>query len=394
MPYDFLADVVVLEVSQFGPDALGGYLADMGARVIKIEPPRGGDPIRHAGAIAVGGEDGVGYLHLRWNRGKQSIVIDLSTEEGVAEFEQLVPHADIVIEGMRAGVMNRLGIGYEHLRTINPRVIFCSLSGMGSSGPYAKMASHGPSFDSFAGLGAPTGNDISKYGATQPVAVGMYAYGLFAAFGVMSALHRARRTGEGALIEVAAAECSAHWLPEAVDPLLNADLNFDRPGFKDGSGRMRLWARMENYRCRDGKLVYLMTLTDKSWQSLLQIIDRPDLDTLYKRVPQSGFEDEHIAAELAAIFLTRDRAEWLALFARANVAALPVNSFEDLVADPHFQARNNLYSTRLADGRAITLTSTPIHVPGQEFDMPLAPELGEHDAVIRAEFGIRGRREP
>ncbi|HET6524439.1 CaiB/BaiF CoA-transferase family protein [Sphingopyxis sp.] len=388
MPYDFLTDLLVLEVSHFGPDALGGRLADMGARVIKVEDPDGGDPVRRAGPWSVGEENGFSYLHLRWNRGKESVIIDLASEQGRADFLMLAEKADVVIEGMRAGVMARLGLGYAALKAVNPAIVFCSLSGLGESGPYAKLASHGPSFDAYGGLGMPVGESISRYDGPQAPSIGMYAYGLEAAFAVVAAVLRARRTGEGAAIEVAAADCSAHWMPEALDPLLNPDTTFARPGFLDASGKMRFWARMENYRCADGKLIFLMTFTAKSWQALLGLIGRPDLDEIYTREPQTGTEDAEVNAALIPIFASRPRADWLADFARDNVAAMPVNSFADVIADPHFRARENTYRVALQDGRDVTLTSSAIHVGGQDFAMPLAPELGEHNDAIRDEFGL------
>ncbi len=388
MAYDLLADLLVLEVAHFGPDALGGRLADMGARVLKVEDPDGGDPVRRASLYAVGGPDGFSYLHLRWNRGKESVAIDLSTPAGVADFLKLAAQADVVIEGMRAGVMQRLGLGFDALRAVNPRIVFCSLSGMGETGPYAKLASHGPSFDAFAGLGLPVGDDITRAAGRQPTSVGMYAYGLEAAFAVVCGVMRARRTGEGVALEVAAAECAAHWMPEALDPLLNPAVTQDRAGFLDASGRMRLWARMENYACSDGRILFLMTYTDKSWQALLKVIGRPDLAGIYTRAEPTGHEDAEVHAVLAPILATRTRDEWLAAFAQENVAAMPVNTFEDVIADPHFTARPNTYAVQLPDGRALTLTSSAIRVAGQDFAVPLAPELGEHTARVRAEFGL------
>ena len=387
MGYDLLSDLLVLEVSQFGSDGLGGRLADMGARVLKVEDPDGGDPVRRAGHYAVGAPDGFSYLHLRWNRGKESIALDLSSPDGVKDFLKLAERADVVIEGMRAGVMQRLGLGFDVLRKAKPAIVFCSLSGMGETGPYAKLASHGPSFDAFAGLGLPVGEAITRSEGRQPTPVGMYAYGLEAAFAVVCAVNRARRTGEGVAVEVAAAECSAHWMPEALDPLLNPEVSEERQGFLDASGRMRMWARMENYRCADGKLLFLMTYTDKSWKALLKVIDRAELDLFYTREPV-GNEDEEVHAVLAPIFATRTRADWLHAFERENVAAMPVNTFEDVIHDPHFTARPNTYRAALPDGRGLTLTSTAIRVAGQQFTASLAPDLGDHTAAVRAEFAL------
>lgn len=388
MSYDFLSGLLVVEVSQFGPDSLGGYLADLGARVIKVEAPGTGDPLRNSGPTAAGAEDGPCYMHLRWNRGKQSVEVDLQDPAGAEDFRRIVRRADVVIEGMRAGVLDRLGLGYEALRADNPTLVFCSISGMGRSGPYLKMASHGPSFDAFGGIGVPSGDNISKYETRQPASIGMHAMGLHGALGVLAAVIGAQRSGEGALIEIAAAESSAHWLPDVLEPLLNADKTFERSGYLDARRRMRFWARMENYRARDGRLIYVQSLTNKSWRALLQAIERPDLQEIYDRQPQTGDEDADVARELATIFATRDRADWLARFAAVNAAAMPVNEFADVLDDPHFAARDNIYRVALPDGQELALLGTPIRVEGQHFESTLAPDLGQDNAVIAAEFGL------
>src|ERR1700679_4228205 len=111
--YDFLKNVLVIEVAKLGPGALGGYLSDMGADVVKIEEPGDGDYVRFAGPYAVGEENGLGYMFMRWNRGKRSVGINLRNAEGIALFKQLAAKADVVVEGMRAGILDRLGIGYD-----------------------------------------------------------------------------------------------------------------------------------------------------------------------------------------------------------------------------------------------------------------------------------------
>jgi crotonobetainyl-CoA:carnitine CoA-transferase CaiB-like acyl-CoA transferase len=294
---------------------------------------------------------------------------------------------------MRAGVLDRLGLGFETLKQANPAIVFCSLSGLGEDGPYAKRASHGPSFDAFGGIGLPPGAAIDRWEGPQPTPVGMHACGLSGALATLAAVHRARRTGEGVAVEIAAAECSAHWLPDALDPLLNPGVTRIRPGFLDGDGRMARWARMENYRCADGKLLYLMSHTDKSWRKLLEVVGRADLDAIYARAPLTGREDAEVRDALAVLFATEERAHWLGLATRHDLAIMPVNTPADLIDDPHFASRPNVYASRLPDGTPLTLTSTPMRVRGQCFDAAPAPDLGDHDAAIRAEFGLERAEE-
>lgn len=387
--YDFLADLLVLEISQLGPDSLGMYLADMGADVVKIETPGAGDPIRNSGAKSIGDPDGFSYMHVRWNRGKQSLALDLKAPEGVEIFKALAAKADVVIEGMRSGVLARLGLGYDDLKPLNPRIVFCTVNGMGASGPYAAMASHGPSFDAYGGLGQiEHRGDISNFGREKTTAIGMHAVGLVAAVGVLSAVLKARRTGEGADIEVAAADCAALWLPDALEPELNPEHTFDRPGFSDSKGRMHRWPRMDNYRTSDGKGLYFMGLTEKYWQRFAKLVSRPDLATLYADAASEEEADAIARAELERIFITRSQAEWLEALRQVDVPAMPVNTFADVIRDPHFATRKNVYEVDHPIAGQITLGATPIKAR-QLFRPTLAPELGEHtDRVLTDILGF------
>ena len=390
--YDFLNGVRVVEVAQLGPSSLGGYLADMGADVIKVEGVDG-DPVRRSGTPAVGGPDGLSLLHLRWNRGKRSIGIDLKTPEGAELFTRLVHTADIVIEGMRAGVLDRLGLGYDVLRAKNPRLVFCSISGLGTWGPYHELGSHGPSFDAFGGL-----SSVNPYNLTadeqrelQSVPVGMHAMGLHAALGTLAAYIRAQRTGEGAVIEVAAADSAAHWRPDGVDTVLNAELVHERPGFKNSRGRMAAWPRLQRYDTRDGRGVFFQALSPKFWVRFCAAVGRPDLLALTQGAGDAdqGAVDERVHAELCEVFRQRDLADWMELFRVHDVPGGPANTVSDLAADPHFLARDNVYAVDLPDGRPLRLTSTPVKAPGQKFAPALAPEAGQDtDEVLSSVLGV------
>lgn len=373
--YSFLSGVRVLEVAQLGPSSLGGYLADMGAEVIKVEDDAG-DPLRSSGPIAVGAPNGPSLMHLRWNRGKRSVGIDLRSEPGQELFKQLAAGSDIVIEGMRGGFLDTLGLGYEALRERNPRLVFCSLSGLGRSGPYAAMGSHGPSFDAFGGLSsrnpyaraADDGTD-----ATQ-VPVGMHAMGLYAAVGVLAALHRAQQTGEGAQIEVSGAEAAAHWLPEGVDRVVNRDHVHSRPGFSAADGRMRHWPRLCRYECADGRGLFFQALSPKFWTRFCELTGRADLMAVE--------DDDQLHVALTEVLAGRTREEWMTVLAGSGIPAGPANTLEELAVDPHFLARENQYEVDYPGAGALRLTSTPIKAAGQPFSPELAPRRAQHTEEV------------
>ncbi len=393
--YDLLDGVIVVEVAQYGPDALGGFLADMGATVIKVEEPLKGDPIRFGSGVAAGKPDGFGFLHLRWNRGKKSVALDMRSEAGKRIFTSLVGQAHIVIEGMRAGVLERLGLGYEVLRQSNPALVFCSVSGYGLTGPYHEMGSHGPSFDGYGGLvraqssaGADEVPDI--YGPR--VAVGMYAVGLYAALGTLAALRKAEKTGEGSLVEVAAADCAAHWIPTTVDLDLNEEQLHVRPGFAGSDGRMGRWPRLNTYLTSDKKVIMVQLLVDRYWEGLCRLVDRPDLASIYEGDGDVSNADRTVSEELKLLFATKTRSEWMDLFLANDISAIPVNSYAEVACDPHFLARDNVYTPE--DGGGLRLTGTPIKVHGQEFRPSLAPGLGDDTAEILERLAGPGLGEP
>jgi crotonobetainyl-CoA:carnitine CoA-transferase CaiB-like acyl-CoA transferase len=381
--YDFLAGVRVVEVAQLGPDALGGCLADMGASVIKVEQPPEGDGIRYGGPTAVGTDVGFGYLHLRWNRGKQSVGINLRTEGGANVFRRLVSEADVVIEGHRAGTIEKLGFGYEALKLLNPKIIFCSLSGMGQSGPYHMIGSHAPSFDALSGLlGSGPESRGAKYADAKTPLIGMHAMGLQAAIGVLAALYRAQALGIGASIEVAGVDAAASWDCMAVDAALNVEKTVERRGFHDETGRMAGWPRFEYYETRDGKLLFFQALRPKFWARFCHAVARQDLLSIGSA--RSRHETEGLWCELQTLFKGRDRKEWMRLFIAEDIPGCPVNDVDGLVKDPHFLARANVYDVDVGEAGRVRLTGTPIRVDGQAFAPSVAPDFAEHtDRVLR-----------
>lgn len=389
--YNLLNGVTVIEVAQLGPAALGGLLADMGARVIKVESPPDGDPLRSSGEHAVGSAEGVGMMHLRWNRGKESIAIDLRTAEGSALFKELAAKADVVVDGLRAGALDRMNLGYETLREGNSKLVFCSVSGFGLTGRYHELGSHAPSYDAFGGLMrvAPDEkpDEVAKY---YPIA--MYSVGLYAAIGVLSAVIGARATGQGSMIEVAAADVAALWYTDTADVALNPDRIFQRAGFADAAGYMVDWPRLTQYRTRDGGILFFEAFKDKFWKRFVAAVDRPDLLEI---VPHEGdLEDYHqrLFDALRALFVTRDRDDWMALMLASGIPSHPLNSPQELIRDPHFQDRDLVYDVEVPGAGAMRLLGTPVKVEGQAFAPPPPQTLGASTDRILAELGVSEER--
>lgn len=385
--YDFLRGVVVLEVAQLGMDALGGYLADMGARVVKVEALPDGDPVRFAGDAAIGGPNGVGFLHLRWNRGKQSIAVDLKTPEGLDLFRRMAGKADVVIDGLKGGALDRLGIGYDVLRREHPALVFCSISGLGLDGPYHRLRSHAVAYDAFAGL---VPRDVAgtppAHGEFKAPSIGMNAPGLYAAVGVLAALLHARSTGEGACIEVAAADCSANWVPDGLDAEVNAGHCQPREGFADASGRMLHWPRLWQYAASDGEILLLEALAWPTWVKFCKLLERDDLLALHARFDDDAAYHETLRNEIAALIGTRPRDEWMALLTANDISAMPVNDAAGLARDPHYVARGNWYDASVPGVGPLRLSGTPIRVAGAAFAPSVAPMLGEHGDIVLSEL--------
>ena len=188
-----LHGIRVIEASALGPAAITMPLVDLGAEVIKVEPPQG-DYIREMTWPII---EGVSLMHLHINRGKRSLVLDLRTEAGVATFRELAAGADVVVEAMRPGGLARRGLGFEDLVGVNPRLVFCTISGYGMTGPYKDYPSHGIAYDTWAGIvNVATDDDGFTY-LPEHASIGIHAGPLFGALGILAGVIRARATGRG-----------------------------------------------------------------------------------------------------------------------------------------------------------------------------------------------------
>jgi crotonobetainyl-CoA:carnitine CoA-transferase CaiB-like acyl-CoA transferase len=208
--------------------------------------------------------------------------------------------------------------------------------------------------------------------------VGMHALGLYAAMGTLAAVIRACRTGKGALIEVAAADCAAHWRPDGVDAVLNAAMLHERPDFLDSRGRQVHWPRLFRYDTRDCKGLFFQAYGHKFWERFCAAVGRPDLLACYSSAESAEAADQYVFEELSKIFPTRTRAEWMSLFLEHDIPGGPANTLDELAADPHFLARHNTYPVAIPGAGTLHLTATPIKTPDQSFRPEPAPRLSQH----------------
>ena len=375
-----------------GPGAVTTHLADMGAEVIKVEPP-GGDYIRQMTWPLV---EGVSLMHLHISRGKRSIVLDLRTAQGVSTYLDLVRGADAVVEAMRPGGLERRGLGYERLLEVNPRIVFCTLSGYGVTGPYRDLPSHGIAYDVWAGLVRPEVDEDGFCSMPEHPSVGIHAGPLFAALGLLAGLVRARATGQGCRLEVAQADAAAamDWLrsetyrayerPESEVTGNPAD-NYERRA--PGTAGMRGGVRYQFYASKDGHILF-MASEQELWRNFCTGVDRVDL---FERWPGARYGDHargntELRSELARIFSGRTTAQWVELGKRVNTPIAPVNTPQTIADDPQFRDRLPWLG---ADRFGADLLPTPIKLVDEELPvLTRAPTAGQHtEEILRQTLG-------
>jgi crotonobetainyl-CoA:carnitine CoA-transferase CaiB-like acyl-CoA transferase len=380
--YQLLNGVRILDVSLLAPSMAGMHLADLGADVIKVEAPPYGDHTRLVGGSFRGGPS---LSHLRWNRGKRSVGLDLRTPAGRSTYLELAKVADGVIDGLRAGAADRMGVGYEQLKAINPKLVYCSISGVGHTGPLRELATHGVFFDAYAGL-VPVAfrSDGVPYIGPRGQSIGVNVAPHFAALGMVAGIVHAQRTGEGSRIDVAETDSAALFQSDAIFRELNSRVPAAQPNptpWKDA-------VRYQYYGTSDDRFVIFQPYERKFWVNFCNAIDRRDLVGPDPTGPNSENQldradgNEALRLALVEIFKTRTQAEWVEFFITYNVPGGPVYSLSEMLSDVHFQARENLTTHTHPEVGQLNMPTTPIKVLGETFDVRSAPAAGQHTAEV------------
>lgn len=385
-----LAGIRVIEASLLGAAAVTTSLADLGAEVIKVEPP-GGDYGRVMTWPIVEGDS---LLFLHCNRGKQSIVLDLKTEQGVELFKELVATADVVVEAMRPGALERRGLGYEILKAINPRIVHIAMSGFGATGPYRDLPSHGIAFDAWAGIVEPVADESGRCTIPPHVSIGLNAAPLFASLGILAGIIAAQRTGIGTTIDIGQAEAAAaiDWLRietwrayERPDTEVTGNATDDFRRREPGTAGMSDGVRYQFYETANGHILF-MASEQEFWKNFCEGTNRIDL---FERWPGTTYADhavgnDELRAELIALFRSESTEYWAEFGTRHNTAIVPANSSKSLPNDPHFNDRTKWLPAQTHGADMLPL---PLKFDGAALEAPgRAPTAGQHSQQLLREL--------
>ena len=345
------------------------------------------------------GENSLLSLHI--NRGKRSIVLDLRQSEGVETYLDLVRHADVVIEAMRPGALAKRGITFEKMREVNPKIVFCSISGFGATGPFRDLPTHGIAYDTWAGQ-VPIVEDANGFTAMAPhTGIGIHAGPLYGALAILAGVIKARATGEGSAMEVAQSDAAAYFdwyriethrsYERPQDEVYgNAADNGERRA--PGTEGMHGGVRYQIYRSKDGHVLF-MASEQAFWKNFCEYNNRMDLFEKWKGSQYGDHARGNLELQeiLTEIFKTKTTLEWIDVGIAHNIPVAPVYTPKTVMQDPQFKARLPWLPKERLDA---DMMGYPIKIQDGELPIPsCAPSPGQHsDEVLREIAGYDADR--
>ncbi|MDY6854955.1 MAG: CaiB/BaiF CoA-transferase family protein [Thermodesulfobacteriota bacterium] len=374
-----LEGINILDLSRLLPfNYCTMMLADLGAEVLKIEEPKVGDYMRWL-PPKLKNENAI---FLIANRNKKSMTLNLREEKGKEILCKLVKEYDVLFESFRPGVMDRLGVGYERLKEINPRLVFCSSTGYGQDGPYKSRPGHDMNYISVAGILEATGRHTGA-----PVIPGIpiadMSIGIFSAFSILTGIMARDRTGKGQHIDVSMTDCMVSY------NMMNI-AGFAVSQQAEGLDTFGITGEIPCYnvfKTKDGKFISLGNIEDKFWVNLLKLIEREDLTQYQFAI---GEQADKAMDELRAVFLSKTRKEWLDLFEGEDICYAPINSAEDVMADPHVRHREMLLDMEHPVEGKMTTIGFPFKFSGTPASIRTpSPTLGQHTDEILKKMGYQ-----
>ena len=366
-----------------GPYA-GMLLADLGVEAIKIEPPGRGEVTRRLLADDPKHSlNGMGAYFLTLNRNKKSVTLNLKSEEGLAVFYELVKSADIVLNNFSAGVPARLKIDHATLAAINPRIVTCSVTGFGTTGPDNARTAFDVVTQAMGG-----GMSITGQPGGPPTRAGVpitdLGAGMFGVIGILAALLAREQTGLGQEVDVAMLDSQVSMLTYmATMHLLSGELPE-----KIGSGHF-MHVPYNAYPASDGYII-VGIVHDSFWASLMDVLDAPDLDIdAHREQPGRWHNQHHINARLADIFQTNSQQHWIDLLSAVRIPCAPVNNFAQAFAEPQIAARDMIVEVDHSQGGSVKMPGNPVKLSSHDDSYTSPPLLGEHtDELLRELVGL------
>jgi crotonobetainyl-CoA:carnitine CoA-transferase CaiB-like acyl-CoA transferase len=395
MPASSLSGLRVLDLSRVlaGPWATQ-ILGDLGADVVKVERPGEGDGTRAWGppylADARGADTTESAYYLSANRNKRSVAIDFTREEGQRLVRRLLARCDVLVENFKVGTLARHGLGYAALAPDFPRLVYCSISGFGQSGPYAARAGYDYLAQAMSGLMSVTGDPDGP-----PVKVGTgtadLTTGLYAAIAILAALRHRDATGEGQHLDLGLLDCQV----AALGPQAQVFLTSGAPPPRVGNAHPNI-VPYDTYRAADGHFV-LAVGTDRQFRSLCELASAPALadDPRFRTNAERVRHRDALGRELRPLFARRPAAEWLEALERLGVPAAPVLRIDEVFDDPHVQARGAaVHVPHPLAAAPIALAASPLRLSATppSYRRP-PPRLGEHTAEVLRELAGVGDEE-
>jgi itaconate CoA-transferase len=367
--------VVALEQAVAAPFATR-QLADLGARVIKVERPGGGDFARGYDRTVLGQASYFVWL----NRGKESVELDVKTPPGQAALAALLARADIFVQNLAPGAAERLGLGADRLRARHPRLICCSVSGYGPDGPYARKKAYDLLVQCETGLLSVTGTPEAPCKAgisVADIAAGMYAYS-----GMLTALYERERTGRGSSLEVSLLDALGEWMSQPVYYTVYGEQDARRTGARHAS--------ISPYGPYLGGQVFLGLQNDREWAVLCeQVLGRPDLitDDRFATNPDRVMHDDELTPIIEAALGSMAPEEVVARLDAAGIASARLRTPAEFAAHPQLAARDRWREVGTPAGQVRALLP-PVTVPGREAAMGAVPAFGQHTDAVLSEFEI------
>jgi len=378
-----LNGIKILELGQFiaGPYA-GLLLADLGAKVIKVERPGVGDPFRHFG---IPGQSANGYSHhfTAFNRNKLSLTVDLGKPAGQQLFRRAASKVDVVIQNYRPGVMKRLGIDYDTLSALNPRLVYCSIAGFSEDGPYSGRPAYDAVGQAYSGLMSLSVDQEDPRIRGQTVTDQVTS--MQACNGVLAALYERERTGRGTRVDVTMIEASLAFIPDAITA-------YTQSGAVLGAQTRAAFSLGFVFDCADRRMLAIhLSSTEKFWRALLAAIERADIgeDPRFADRPGRIGNFQPLIDVLRPVFGAKPRAHWMERLTAHDVPCAPVHTVPEAIDDPeirHLGMFHDLEHPR--HGKMKTLRRA-VRINGERESNALPPPaLGEHTDAVLGELGF------